>query len=87
MNRRAVAILVLAVTFLGKLGLSQEQPDVTERKTNGHIAQINGIKMYYEIHGEGEPLVLVHGFLGSAANWKPYIALSAHLDLIFSEFP
>jgi len=24
-------------------------------------APVNGIKMYYEIHGEGEPLVLVHG--------------------------
>jgi pimeloyl-ACP methyl ester carboxylesterase len=22
---------------------------------------VNGISMYYEIHGEGEPLVLVHG--------------------------
>ena len=25
------------------------------------FAAINGIKMYYEIHGEGEPLVLIHG--------------------------
>jgi pimeloyl-ACP methyl ester carboxylesterase len=24
-------------------------------------APVNGIKMYYEIHGEGEPLVLIHG--------------------------
>jgi pimeloyl-ACP methyl ester carboxylesterase len=24
-------------------------------------APVNGLKMYYEIHGEGEPLVLVHG--------------------------
>ena len=24
-------------------------------------APVNGIKMYYEIHGEGNPLVLVHG--------------------------
>jgi pimeloyl-ACP methyl ester carboxylesterase len=25
------------------------------------FATVNGIKMYYEIHGEGEPLVLIHG--------------------------
>lgn len=24
-------------------------------------APVNGIKMYYEIHGQGEPLVLIHG--------------------------
>jgi pimeloyl-ACP methyl ester carboxylesterase len=26
-----------------------------------NFAAVNGIKMYYEIHGEGEPLVLIHG--------------------------
>src|SRR5881394_3295571 len=25
-------------------------------------ASVNGIEMYYETHGEGEPLVLLHGF-------------------------
>src|SRR5260370_8775447 len=24
-------------------------------------AEVNGLKMYYEIYGEGEPLVLIHG--------------------------
>ena len=24
-------------------------------------APVNGLEMYYEIHGEGEPLVLLHG--------------------------
>ncbi len=27
----------------------------------GKYAQVNGIKMYYEIHGSGQPLVLIHG--------------------------
>ena len=26
-----------------------------------NYADVNGIKMYYEIHGEGKPLVLIHG--------------------------
>ncbi|HUP87944.1 MAG TPA: alpha/beta hydrolase [Longimicrobiales bacterium] len=29
-------------------------------------APVNGLKMYYEIHGSGEPLVLLHGGLGAA---------------------
>ncbi|MBL0744584.1 alpha/beta hydrolase [Chryseolinea sp. Jin1] len=27
----------------------------------GKYAQVNGIKMYYELHGSGHPLVLIHG--------------------------
>lgn len=28
-------------------------------------APVNGLKMYYEIHGSGEPLILIHGGVGS----------------------
>jgi pimeloyl-ACP methyl ester carboxylesterase len=28
-------------------------------------APVNGLKLYYEIHGSGEPLILLHGGLGS----------------------
>jgi pimeloyl-ACP methyl ester carboxylesterase len=27
----------------------------------GHYAKVNGVNMYYEIHGTGKPLVLIHG--------------------------
>lgn len=33
-------------------------------KTTGY-APINGLSLYYEIHGAGEPLVLIHGGFGS----------------------
>jgi pimeloyl-ACP methyl ester carboxylesterase len=29
--------------------------------TNGAYAQVNGLRMYYERHGSGRPLVLLHG--------------------------
>jgi pimeloyl-ACP methyl ester carboxylesterase len=35
--------------------------------------QVNGIEMYYEIHGEGEPLIFLHGFAGSNKSWNEYI--------------
>ena len=38
---------------------------------------IHGMQMYCEIRGEGEPLVLLHGFTGSGADW----------GLIFQEPP
>src|SRR5215213_3080843 len=30
------------------------------KKMEGYVS-VNGLKMYYEIHGVGQPLVLVHG--------------------------
>lgn len=32
-----------------------------ETKAKGEYASVNGLKMYYEIHGKGQPLVLLHG--------------------------
>src|SRR5438067_1387031 len=32
---------------------------------NGKYADVNGIKLYYEVHGSGRPLVQLHGGLGS----------------------
>jgi len=37
--------------------------------TSGQTEQVNGIELYYEIRGQGEPLVLLHGFSGSSSNW------------------
>src|SRR5688500_17647453 len=39
-------------------------------KKSGHIEQ-NGVNYYYEIHGTGEPLVLLHGGLGSIDMFGP----------------
>src|SRR5438128_8786808 len=49
----------------------------------GHTVHVNEIEMYYEEHGAGKPLVLLHGFGGCTQNWHPFIAeLSARHRLI-----
>lgn len=35
--------------------------------------ELNGIDLYYEVHGRGEPLVLIHGGLGNAGYWSNQI--------------
>lgn len=41
-------------------------------------ADVNGLKMYYEVYGEGQPLVLVHGsFMNIPMNWSNIIPLLA----------
>jgi pimeloyl-ACP methyl ester carboxylesterase len=43
----------------------QESPDVSipygNNEEAGKHAEVNGIRMYYETYGQGEPLVLIHG--------------------------
>ena len=44
-----------------------------EKPTTGY-APVNGLKMYYEVHGSGEPVVLLHGaFMTITGNWTGWI--------------
>jgi pimeloyl-ACP methyl ester carboxylesterase len=36
-----------------------------DNEPSGNYAEVNGIRMYYEIHGAGRPLVLLHGGVGA----------------------
>ena len=38
------------------------------------IAEVNGQRLYYEIHGEGEPLFCVHGLACDTLAWLPQLA-------------
>ncbi len=40
----------------------------TTEMTQGNYANINGLNIYYEIHGTGKPLVLLHGALSGIDN-------------------
>ena len=46
------------------------------RSEAGHI-EAGGIRYYYEIHGKGEPLLLLHGGLGSAGMFAPILPILA----------
>jgi pimeloyl-ACP methyl ester carboxylesterase len=39
----------------------------------GKTVAVNGMEMYYETSGQGEPLVLLHGFNGSGQNWAKFV--------------
>ncbi|HLV94080.1 MAG TPA: alpha/beta fold hydrolase [Candidatus Acidoferrales bacterium] len=38
---------------------------------SGRIGRVNGVDLYFEIHGNGEPLILLSGFSGTGQDWKP----------------
>lgn len=39
----------------------------------GHHAEVNGLNLYFETHGGGRPLILLHGGLGSGEMFGPII--------------
>jgi len=44
---------------------------MTSAKSPGRIQKLNGVELYFEIRGKGEPLLLLHGFSGSSQDWIP----------------
>jgi pimeloyl-ACP methyl ester carboxylesterase len=43
-------------------------------KTTAGYAPVNGLTMYYEVHGSGDPVVLLHGsFMTITNNWTGWI--------------
>ena len=60
------AITLMMVLFVC-IASGQQKP------TTGY-APVNGLKMYYEIHGSGEPVVLLHGaFMAISGDWNDWI--------------
>src|SRR6186713_2495748 len=49
---------------------------ITQPKPITGYAPINGLKMYYEVHGSGDPVVLLHGSymtISNNFNWIEWI--------------
>ena len=49
----------------------------TDRKGTGQYARVNGLNLYFEAHGDGRPLILLHGGLMSGEMFGPTLPLLA----------
>ena len=59
-------LFVLVVSALGMGWVSSDkstngETDLETKKLQGKYANVNGLNMYYESHGAGRPLILLHG--------------------------
>ena len=55
----AICFLILTITVSNN-AVAQDKPGKSSAMQSGY-APVNGLKMYYEVHGNGKPLVLIHG--------------------------
>jgi pimeloyl-ACP methyl ester carboxylesterase len=67
MTTTAFVVTTILTTFLSGVVSAQQKP------VTGY-APVNGLKMYYEIQGRGEPVVLLHGaFMAITDEWRVWI--------------
>ena len=61
-------IAFFLTAFVPAIASAQEKP------TTGY-APVNGLKMYYEVHGSGDPVVMLHGaFMAISGDWAEWVA-------------
>jgi len=73
--RTAAALSVLAALpkpAVAAQTQTEETSPMTDRPKSGY-APVHGIELYYEVHGQGKPLVLLHGGFGSIEMFGPVL--------------
>ncbi len=74
MLSNTISILFKSSIFSILAILACQSTSAQETKVKVAYASINGLKMYYEIHGTGDPVVLLHGsFMTITNNWTGWI--------------
>lgn len=68
-NNLLKSILLIAIVFTAFRSNGQQI-----KPASSGYAPVNGIKVYYEVYGEGRPMVLLHGaFMTIDGNWSELI--------------
>src|SRR5215207_10634437 len=72
LGTRTLPILVTLIATVG-MALTVEAQQPAKPDSSGYVAA-NGVDYWFEIHGKGEPLLLLHGGLFSTGMFGPTLA-------------
>jgi hypothetical protein len=72
-NLVKMALAAAAFALMAGSAHAQETQMTTAPKpaVSGQV-EVNGLSYHYQIHGEGEPLLLLHGGLGTIGMFAPF---------------
>lgn len=80
--------IILLFTFLFFVNPTKGQDTIEYGSHNGQYINVFDSNLYYEVYGDGIPLLLLHGGLGSISNFKNVIPeLSNHFQVIAIDSP
>ena len=69
---------ILTTVLVGAIFVLMSGAHAQENTMQGEYAPVNGLNLYYEVHGTGgEPLILLHGGLGGIVEFAPILPLLA----------
>ena len=49
---------------------AQRDSAITVSRDSGYFSSFDGTKIYYEVHGSGKPVLLIHGFIVNGSTWR-----------------
>src|SRR6187200_3786492 len=70
LSRILTTLLVIATTGLAAAALAADAKVKIEDK----YATVNGTRLHYLAAGQGEPVILLHGYAQTSHMWRPLIA-------------
>ena len=73
----ATAMLTAPQTVQAAEGKTAMQTQATPAAKKTGYVEVKGVNYYYEVHGKGEPLLLLHGGLGSIDMFGPVLPILA----------
>jgi pimeloyl-ACP methyl ester carboxylesterase len=68
-----IGILISSFIFIASIFSQIPAVDYGNNPQAGHYASVNGIQLYYETYGSGEPLIMLHGNGGSINSFSNQI--------------
>ena len=84
---KAEILILLFILIASNIFAQTNKAEYGNNTKAGHYALVNGIKLYYETYGSGEPLIMLHGNGGSIeafSNQIPFFEKHYHVIAIDS---